>query len=93
MTTMSGLDAIGLTVDLGGRQILCDVSVGFGGGGVTALVGPNGSGEAPGDGRRLERDDPAMFGIDEEEGRVVAAIRHGEYPHGIGPEQFLDRQA
>lgn len=43
---MSGLDAIGLTVDLGGRQILCDVSVGFGGGGVTALVGPNGSGKS-----------------------------------------------
>ena len=43
---MTGLAAEGLSLALGGRAILSDVSVGFEPGRVTAILGPNGAGKS-----------------------------------------------
>jgi hypothetical protein len=54
-------------------------------------VGAHRAGEALAHMETVEGDDPALAGLDPEQGRVVGILRHGKDAGGIGLEQDLSR--
>ena len=50
-------------------------------------VGADGAGEALGDVEAVEGNDPALAGLDPEQGRVIRILRHGKDPGCIGFQQ------